>query len=153
VLTVGTHTVSQVILATGAHESEHFANIYKFFGRANWDPDKVAFEIFKVIVDSLLPDCTEIEVVIDDTLNNCVGKKIFGAGLQHNGNAPKTGKPIGYRVCFVIIGIAVRLPGISNRTFCLCPMLLACGGPQRPRSGRIEAFTRPSLNSPNSQFG
>ncbi len=25
VLTVGTHTVSQVILAIGAHESEHFA--------------------------------------------------------------------------------------------------------------------------------
>jgi hypothetical protein len=119
VLTVGTHTVSQVILAIGAHESEHFANIYKFFGKAKWDPDKIAFEIFKVIVESLLPDCAEIEVVIDDTLNNCVGKKIFGAGLQHNGNAPKTGRPIGYGVCFVIIGVAVRLPGISNRTFCL----------------------------------
>jgi hypothetical protein len=26
VLTVGTHTISQVIFATGAHESEHFAN-------------------------------------------------------------------------------------------------------------------------------
>ena len=55
-------------------------------------------------MDSLLSDCAEIEVVIDDTLNNCVGKKIFGAGLQHNGNAPKTGKPIGYGVCFVITG-------------------------------------------------
>jgi hypothetical protein len=118
-LTVGTHTISQVILAIGAHESEHFANIYKFLGKAKWDPDKVAFEIFKIIMESLLPDCAEIEVVIDDTLNNCVGKKIFGAGLQHDGNAPKTGKPIGYGVCFVIIGVAVRLPGISNRAFCL----------------------------------
>ena len=62
VLTVGTHTVSQVILATGAHESEHFANIYKFFGKAKGDPDKIAFEIFKVIVDSLLPDCSITEM-------------------------------------------------------------------------------------------
>ncbi|MGC8602510.1 MAG: transposase [Desulfomonilaceae bacterium] len=116
---MGTNTLSQVILAIGAHESEHFANIYKFFGKAKWDPDKIAFEIFKVIVDGLLPDCAEIEVVIDDTLNNCVGKKICGAGLQHDGNAPKTGKPIGYGFCFLIIGVAVSLPGISNRAFCL----------------------------------
>ena len=146
VLTVGTHTVSQVILATGAHESEHFANIYKFFGKAKWDSDKIAFEIFKVIVDSLLPDCAEIEVVIDDTLNNCVGKKIFGAGLQHNGNAPKTGKPIGYGVCFVIIGVAVRLPGISDRAFCL-PYAARLWWPEkakiRPKRGVYK--TKPEL--------
>src|SRR5271157_5361925 len=96
VMTVGVHTISQVILTGGLHESEHFSTIYRFLQKAKWDPDKVASEIFKVIIESLLPDCAEIEVVIDDTLNNCVGKKIFGAGLQHDGNAPKTGKSIGY---------------------------------------------------------
>ena len=64
VLTVGTHTVSQVILAIGAHESEHFANIYKFFGKAKGDPDKISFEIFKVIVDSLLSDCSITGVLL-----------------------------------------------------------------------------------------
>ena len=146
VLTVGSHTVSQVILATGVHESEHFANIYKFLGKAKWDPDKVAREILKVIIKSLLPDCTEIDVVIDDTLNNCVGKKIFGAGLQHDGNAPKTGKPIGYGVCFVIIGVAVRLPGISNRAFCL-PYAARLWWPEkakiRPKGGVYK--TKPQL--------
>ncbi len=58
VLTVGTHTISQVILAIGAHESEHFANIYKFLGKAKRDADKVAFVIFKIIMESLLPDCS-----------------------------------------------------------------------------------------------
>jgi hypothetical protein len=66
-----------------------------------------------------LRGATEIELVLDDTLNSHVGKKIFGAGFQHNGNAPKIGKPIGYGVCFVIIGVVVRLPGISERLFCL----------------------------------
>ena len=119
VLSVGTHTISQVILATGVHESEHFATIYKFFGQAKWEVDRVAFEVFRIMVETLLPDAVEYEAVVDDTLNGHVGKKICGAGLQHDGNAPKTGKPIGYGVCFVIVGLVVQLPGISDRAFCL----------------------------------
>lgn len=42
VLTVGTHTISQVILTVRAHESEHFASVYRFLSRAKWDPDRVA---------------------------------------------------------------------------------------------------------------
>ena len=119
VLTVGTHTISQVILTMGLHESEHFANVYKFLLRSRWDTDKVAFEIFRMIVETLLPDASEVESIVDDTLNPRVGKKICGAGFQHDGDAPKGGKPIGYGVCFVIIGVALRLPGISDRVFCL----------------------------------
>ena len=119
VLTVGVHTISQVILTGGLHESESFVSIYRFLQKAKWAPDQVAFEVFRIIVDTLLPDATEIELVLDDTLNDHMGSKIFGAGFQHDGDAPKTGKPIGYGVCFVIIGVAVRLPGISDRVFCL----------------------------------
>lgn len=119
VLTVGVHTISQVILTCGLHESESFVSIYRFLQKAKWAPDQVAFEVFRMIVETLLPGETELEVVLDDTLNNHVGKKIFGAGFQHDGAAPKTGKPIGYGVCFVIIGVVVRLPGISERAFCL----------------------------------
>lgn len=119
VLTVGVHTISQVILSSGLHESEHFVSLYRFLGRAKWSPDQVAFRVFRMIVDILLPGATEFELILDDTLNNHVGKKICGAGSQYDGDAPKTGKPIGYGVCFVIIGVAVRLPGISDRVFCL----------------------------------
>jgi hypothetical protein len=119
VLTVGVHTISQVVLTSGLHESESFVSIYRFLQKAKWTPDQVAFQVFRIIVDTLAPNVAEIELVLDDTLNNHVGRKIFGAGFQHDGDAPKTGKPIGYGVCFVIIGIVVRLPGISNRVFCL----------------------------------
>ena len=118
-LTVGTHTISQVILTTGLHESEHFINLYRFLSHGKWDSDKVAFVIFKTIVEALLPHQTELVTVVDDTLNNHMGSKICGAGVQHDGSAPKTGKKIGYGLCFVIIGLAVRLPGISSRVFCL----------------------------------
>ncbi|MGO9566849.1 MAG: transposase [Desulfomonilaceae bacterium] len=119
VLTVGVHTISQVILTGGLHESESFVSIYRFLQKAKWAPDQVAFQVFRIIVETLLPGVTEIELVLDDTLNDHVGKKIFGAGFQHDGNAPKTGRPIGYGVCFVIVGVVVRLPGISDRVFCL----------------------------------
>ena len=119
VLTVGVHTISQVILTGRLHESESFVSIYRFLQKAKWAPDQVAFQVFRIIVDTLAPGVTEIELVLDDTLNDHVGKKIFGAGFQHDGNAPKTGRPIGYGVCFVIIGVVVRLPGISDRVFCL----------------------------------
>ena len=118
-LTVGTHTIGQVILTMGLHESEHFASVYKFLLKSRWDPDKVACTIFRMILETLLPEASEVETVVDDTLNSRVGKKICGAGFQHDGDAPKGSKPIGYGVCFVIIGVAVRLPGISGRVFCL----------------------------------
>jgi len=119
VLTVGVHTISRVVLTGRLHESEHFVSIYRFLQKAKWDPDQVAFQVFRMIVDTLLPDACEFELVLDDTLNNHVGRRIFGAAIQHDGDAPKTGKPIGYGVCFVIIGVVVRLPGISDRVFCL----------------------------------
>ena len=49
VLTVGVHTISQVILTSGLHESEHFATIYRFLQKAKWAPDQVAFEVFRMI--------------------------------------------------------------------------------------------------------
>jgi SRSO17 transposase len=119
VLTVGLHTISQVILATGLHESEHFSSAYHFFLRRKWDVDTVACQIFLLIVETFLPDAAEYEAVVDDTVHDHMGPKICGAAMQHDGNAPKTGKPVGYGVCFVTIGLAVRLPGISERVFCL----------------------------------
>lgn len=116
-MTVEVHTISQVILTGGLHESEHFATIYRFLQKAKWGPDQVAFEIFTMILDTLMPGATEFELVLDDTLNNHVGKKIFGAGIQHDGDAPKTGKPIGYGVCFVIIGVVVCLPYAARLSY------------------------------------
>lgn len=60
VLTVGVHTISQVILTCGLHESESFVSIYRFLQKAKWAPDQVAFEVFRMIVETLLPGETEL---------------------------------------------------------------------------------------------
>jgi hypothetical protein len=83
-LTVGRHTISQVILTMGLDESEHFTSVYMFLRRAKWDSDHVACEVFRMIVDTVLPGETEFELVLDDTLNSHVGKKIWGVACRPN---------------------------------------------------------------------
>ncbi len=122
VLTVGKHTVSQVILTVKLHESRHFATIYRFLRKGQWEADWVSRNLFRIVVNLLVAEGVEILVVVDDTLNKHRGKKICGAGWQHDGSAPKSGKKgkqTGYGVCFVVIGLAIRLPEISDRVFCL----------------------------------
>ena len=119
-LTVGRHTISRVILTMGLHESRHFASVYRFLSRGRWLPDMVSRALFELMLDILVPLDAEILLVLDDTLNKHRGKKITGAGWQHDGSAPgKKKNRKGYGVCFVIIGLAVRLDGITDRVFCL----------------------------------
>jgi hypothetical protein len=122
VLTVGKHTVSQVILTMKLHESSHFATIYRFLDKGKWCADWVSMRLFRILVEILVAEGVEFEVVLDDTLNKHCGKQICGAGWQYDGSAPrssKKAKKTSYGVCFVIIGLAIRLPGISDRVFCL----------------------------------
>jgi len=119
VLTIGRHTISNVILTMGLHESRHFASVYRFVGRGRWLADMVSRAVYELLVETLVPWEAEILLVVDDTLNKHRGKKICGAGWQHDGSAVGDKKRKGYGLCFVIIGLAVRLPGIADRVFCL----------------------------------
>ena len=95
VLTVGKHTVSQVILTMRLHDSRHFATIYRFLGKGRWSIDLVSYCLFRVLVETLSAEGVEILVIIDDTLNKHCGKAICGAGWQHDGSAPKGPKQTG----------------------------------------------------------
>lgn len=119
VMTVGKHTVSRVILTTGLHEHRHFSSIYRFLGKGRWSVDLVSYCLFRILVETLIAEGVEIVVILDDTLNKHCGRHICGAGWQHDGSAPKHTGQKGYGVCFVIVGLAIRLPEISDRVFCL----------------------------------
>lgn len=119
VLTVGAHTLSQVMLSTRLHESKHFAGVYRFFSRAVWDADQVGEQIFGMMMRVFDSMCLQLVCVIDDTMNRHRGPMICGAGWQYDGSKSQESGKTGYGVCFVIIGLAVSLPGISGRVFCL----------------------------------
>jgi DDE superfamily endonuclease len=54
---------------------------------------------------------------VDDTLFKRYGKKVFGAGWQHDG-AAKGPNPVGRGTCFVVLGLIVELPFLT-RPVCL----------------------------------
>ncbi len=131
-LTVGRHTISNVILTMGLHQSRHFASVYRFVGRGCWLADMVSCAVYELLVETLVPCDAEILLVVDDTLNKHRGKKICGAGWQHDGSAPGDKKSKGYGLCFVIVGLAVRLNGIADRVFCL-PYAARLSWPRRTK--------------------
>jgi hypothetical protein len=137
VLTVGAHTISRVILTLGAHETEHFASLYRFLSRACWSWDFVSWMVFRIIYRTFLTEAAEVVCVVDDTLNKHWGKKICGAGYQHDGSVPKGEAPVRFGVCFVVIAVMVRLPEISERVFCLpvaARLWWPKGAPVKPKS-------------------
>jgi hypothetical protein len=118
VLTVEKHTISRILLTLGLHETEHYSNIYRFLSRANWHIDAVARLLFRHMIDVLHMPGQEILIVLDDTLNKHSSRKICGAGWQHDGSAGN-GQTHSRGICLVITGLAVTLPGINGRVFCL----------------------------------
>ena len=144
VLTVGRHTISNVILTMGLHQSRHFASVYRFVGRGCWLADMVSCTVYELLVKTLVPCAAEILLVVDDTLNKHRGKKICGAGWQHDGSAPGESKRKGYGLCFVVIGLAVRLEGIADRVFCL-PFAARVWWPPR---AKVKPATMPYKTKP-----
>ncbi|MGB9617492.1 MAG: hypothetical protein ACP5M0_15905 [Desulfomonilaceae bacterium] len=55
VVTVGRHTVSQVILTMRLHESRHFASVYRFLGKARWEASLVFYCLFRLLVGAFHP--------------------------------------------------------------------------------------------------
>jgi len=105
--------MSNVIAASRLHEVENFVTVYRFFSRAVGNPNNMAERIFMMMVSLLLPHGSEAVIIVDDTLNKHCRKRVCGAGWQHEGSAPKQSKKEACGLCFVVVGLAVCLPGVS----------------------------------------
>jgi DDE superfamily endonuclease len=113
----GKGTVTGMLTGAGLARTWSHDRAHAFFARAAWSPDTLGMYLARLIVRTLLPDGAALTVAIDDTLFKKSGKKVFGAGWQHDG-AARGDKPIGYGVCFVVLGIIVQLPFLT-RPVCL----------------------------------
>jgi hypothetical protein len=94
-----------------------YASIYRFVDKGSWAVDWISRCLFLFMVEALAAEGLDVLAVLDDTLNKHRGPEICGAGWQHDGSAPKRpgkkgekGKQTGYGVCFVLMGLAIRLP-------------------------------------------
>ncbi|WP_370343029.1 transposase [Catenulispora sp. MAP5-51] len=113
VASTGAGTVTGMLTAAGLACSWPHDRAHTFLSRAAWSPDTLGMYLSRLIIRTLLHADAALTAAIDDTLFKKRGKKVFGAAWQHDG-AARGDKPVGYGICFVVLGIIVELPFLTR---------------------------------------
>src|SRR5216683_7360786 len=71
--------------STPGHDRAHY-----FFARARWELDQLGLAVAQLAVLLMLPPGADLEVAVDDSVFRRAGRKVHGAGWQHDGSAPST---------------------------------------------------------------
>ena len=90
------------------HDRAHY-----FFARARWELDQLGLAVAQLVVLLLVPPGADLRVAADDSVFRRAGRKVHGAGWQHDGSSPSRSK-LSYGNCFVTAAILVDLPFCSR---------------------------------------
>src|SRR6516165_8178030 len=90
------------------HDRAHY-----FLARARWELDQLGPAVARLVVLMLTEPGTDLRVAVDDSVFRRAGRKVYGAGWQHDGSSPAKDK-LSYGTCFVAAAILVRLPFCSR---------------------------------------
>ena len=121
------------------HDRAHY-----FFARARWELDQLGLAIAQLAVLLVLPPGADLQVAVDDSVFRRSGRKVHGAGWQHDGSSPSVNK-LSYGNCFVTAGIVVKLP-FCTRAVCL-PVLARLYLPGKKKEGPSKVDTAAALVS------
>jgi DDE superfamily endonuclease len=126
-------TVTGMLTGAGLAGIWHHSRAYWFFGHARWCVDQVSVAVTGLVVSRLLAPDAAVLIAVDDTLFRRSGRKVHGAGWQHDGAAKgPRGNKIAWGNTWVIAAIVVTLP-FSDRPVSL-PVAFALwtkGGPTK----------------------
>jgi transposase len=86
------------------HDRAHY-----FFARARWELDQLGLAVARLAVMLLVPPGADVQVAVDDPVFRRTGRKVHGAGWQHDGSSPSLSK-LSDGNCFVTAAIVVALP-------------------------------------------
>jgi hypothetical protein len=126
-------TVTGMLLGAGLGRAWPHDRAHRFFARARWDPDDLGLAVAGLAALLLLPPGAGLRVAVDDTVFRRSGRKVHGAGWQHDGSSPARNK-MSYGCCFVVVALLVRLPFCSREV--ALPVLARLRLPGRYRHGR-----------------
>ena len=90
------------------HDRAHY-----FFARARRELDQLGLAVAQLVVLLVVPAGADLRVAVDDSVFRRSGRKVHGAGWQHDGSSPAKNK-LSYGDCFVAAAILVRLPFCSR---------------------------------------
>jgi hypothetical protein len=110
-------TVVGMLLGACLQRAWPHDRVHYFFSRARWQIDELGIAVARLVVEVLAGPGAEVIIALDDSVFVRSGKKVHGAGWQHDGSARNLQK-LSYGNCFVTVGIVVRLP-FCSRAWCL----------------------------------
>jgi hypothetical protein len=110
-------TVVGMLLGAGLAGAWPHDRAHYFFARARWQIDELGLAVARLVVLLLVPPGQPLTVAVDDSLFRRSGRKVHGAGWQHDGSSPARDR-VSFGTCFVTCGIVVRLP-CCTRPVCL----------------------------------
>ena len=90
------------------HDRAHY-----FFARARRELDQLGLAVARLVVLMLTEPGTDLRVAVDDSVFRRAGRKVYGAGWQHDGSSPAKDK-LSYGTCFVAVALLARLPFCSR---------------------------------------
>jgi DDE superfamily endonuclease len=129
-------TVTGMLLGAGLARRWPHDRAHRFFARARWDPDELGLAVARLAALLLVPPGAGLRVAVDDSVFRRSGRKVFGAGWQHDGSAPSRDK-VSYGCCFVVAALLVHLPFCSREV--ALPVLARLRLPGRYRGVRRRA--------------
>jgi len=138
-------TVTGMIVAAGMAGRRHHSIFHRVFSRARWSLDRLGLAVFDLIEPWLDAD-GPVMLAIDDTLARKRGLKIFGVGMHHDPmlSTRKTAI-VNWGHDWVILGVIVRFPFCTTRSFCLPILFRLYLNQQAAAKHRRVYRTRPEL--------
>src|ERR671934_2773847 len=151
ILCQGRHTVTDIVLASGAVGERHISVFHRFFSRAAWTLDALGRVVFTLAL-KWLPADQPLVVLGDDTLARKSGKSIALASMHHDPLLSSARRPFArFGHVWVVLAVWLPLPVGSGRGFAL-PVLFrlyvgAKRGGERHRQSQRRARVGPRLQA------
>jgi len=137
-------TVTGMLLAADAVGSKHHSAFHRVFATARWSLDELGLAVFSLIVPWLGDGA--VLLAIDDTLARKRGLKVFGAGMHHDPLISTRKVALtNWGHSWVVLGVIVRLPFSTDRSFCLPILFRLYVSRQTATRKRLRYRTRPQL--------
>jgi hypothetical protein len=119
ILSHGTHSVTQALVATSVPGRRHHEAFHRFFSRGAWDPDQLGHGLFRLLAPW---GGDVVRIVVDDTLAPRKGPHVFGLGTHLDAvRSTKKFRVFTFGHCWVVLAVLVEVP-FSSRSWAL-PLL------------------------------